>query len=135
MIFKFSLAFAATNYISLQNNFYLTCQGREFQDSVVAHVRITEPTLVTGRVKGRGEEVQPEDKGNKEDRGKVREPLAPTSNRPYGARCCPTHTHSEAVASKGPVCLAQEVHVVAGGESVWVLTGVGSFRHLSAWPQ
>ena len=70
MILKFPLAFAAPNYISLQKNFYLTCQGQQFQDSMVAHIPITEPTLVTGRVKGRGEEVQPEDKGNKEDRGK-----------------------------------------------------------------
>lgn len=47
------MAFIASNYISLQNNFYLTSQDQEFQASVVAHILITQPRLVTGRVKGR----------------------------------------------------------------------------------
>ena len=42
------------------------------------------------------------------------------------------HTHCEAVGSKVSKRLAQEMHVVRGGESIWVLTGVGSFRHFSA---
>lgn len=45
------------------------------------------------------------------------------------------HTHCEAVGSKVSKRLAQDMHVVRGGESIWVLTGVGSFRHLSAQQQ
>lgn len=88
-------------------------------------------------MKGEGErqEVQLEDKDNKEGKGKVHEPLASTSNKPYGARCRPAHTHSEAAGAKGPVRLAQEVHVVCGGGSIWVFPSVGSFRHLSARQQ
>lgn len=44
-------------------------------------------------------------------------------------------THCEAVGSKVSKRLAQDMHVVRGGESIWVLTGVGSFRHLSAQQQ
>lgn len=40
----------------------------------MAHVLVTEARLVTGRVKGRGEEVQPEDKGNQKAEEKSMNP-------------------------------------------------------------
>ena len=71
------------------------------------------------------------DRGNKKDRGRVHELSAPISFTHMEPNV-PPHTHCEAVGSKVSKRLAQEMHVVRGGESIWVLTGVGSFRHLSA---
>lgn len=55
--------------------FYGTHQSQEFQDSLVALILITEAMLGTGRERGKRQEVQPEDKGNKEAKGKVHEPF------------------------------------------------------------
>lgn len=74
MILKLPLLSLPQITFPCRTTFDLICQGQEFQDSVVAHILTHEPRLVIGRVKGRGEEVPLEEKGNKKTEEKSMNP-------------------------------------------------------------
>lgn len=123
MTLKFPLAFIAPNYVS----FTEPLLSHTLRTPVV--IDVTEPGLVTGRVKGKGEEGQPAERGNKEDRGWAHELSAPISTH-MEPNAVPPDTHCEAVGSMGLQVPCTRYACGSWGREHLGSHWCGSFRHL-----